>query len=256
MPLRKTCGHCSKEYLVPPAREGSRFCSRQCRSAADRTRETRTIACEACGSRFVAFKDHGHWPRFCCRDCWQADKKQADDRECQTCGGVFKAKSRGMVDDRGRYCSLKCRNIGYRVGDIFECIACGEGFYLQRGRDDRCCSNTCRLEYYKDDRSPAWKGGRYEANGDIMVKMERPGYVGKYMAEHRIVASKAIGRMLFRHEIVIRVSGERDDIRPENLFICATASEYAKRRNGSLPWPTKSNLSTYRDRATPSRSPA
>lgn len=81
-----------------------------------------------------------------------------------------------------------------------------------------------------------------------MVRLERPGYSGPYIAEHRVVASRAIGRMLFSHEIVIHVF-ERHDNSPDNLFICASRSEFNRIRFGSLPWPTRGNLDKYRDKA-------
>ena len=79
-----------------------------------------------------------------------------------------------------------------------------------------------------------------------MTLLVRPGYVSKYIGDHRLAASRAIGRVVTRDEFVIRLNRNPDDNRPENLFICKSNSEFSRRRNGSLPWPTASNLREYK----------
>ena len=74
------------------------------------------------------------------------------------------------------------------------------------------------------------------------------------MGEHRVVASREIGRLVSRDEYVIRINRNPEDNRPENLFICESNSEFSRRRNGSLPWPTASNLCQYKAGAV-SKSP-
>jgi hypothetical protein len=70
---------------------------------------------------------------------------------------------------------------------------------------------------------------------------------GKYIGEHRRIAEAVIGRSLHRSEYVIRVNRRAvTDNRPENLFICATATEFCRRRNGALPWPSASNLHMFK----------
>jgi hypothetical protein len=80
-----------------------------------------------------------------------------------------------------------------------------------------------------------------------MVHLKRVRMASHYIAEHRLVASRAIGRILESHEVVIHIRESGGNV-ADNLFICASRSEYAKRREGSLAWPKKSNLRTYRDR--------
>lgn len=76
-------------------------------------------------------------------------------------------------------------------------------------------------------------------------------YVGRkngdawYVAEHRLVAGRAIGRPLTTAEKVLHINNDALDNRPENLFVCASNSEMRKRVGGTLPWPTESNLSSY-----------
>lgn len=262
MSVQKSCAECDKLYAVPERRAASsRFCSRACKDLNGRTAERRALICENCKEGFVSTKDHGAWPRFCSRDCFLSACVRPEDRACAHCGGMFvSAGSSTSTCGRRLYCSPKCAHEGKKRGEAETCLNCGNSFYRQPSLQKGCCSSACAHEFYRGDRSAGWKGGKYLAtqSNQTMVRLERPGYVGPYIGEHRLIASKAIGRMLWRHEYVIHVSREKDDNSADNLFICASISEYARRRNGSLPWPTTSNLNTYGDREskTPSdRSP-
>lgn len=104
------------------------------------------------------------------------------------------------------------------------------------------------IAYFTAERSAAFKGGRYTvaATGNKFVYVGKDAVgSGSHMAEHRLIASRAIGRPLTRDEFVVRVSRDPDNNDPANLFICESNSEFSKRRNGSLSWPTESNLGTY-----------
>jgi hypothetical protein len=99
----------------------------------------------------------------------------------------------------------------------------------------------------------AFKGGAYlntQANHTFVLVGRREGYASKYTAEHRLVCAKQIGRMLKRGETVIHINNQSLDNKPANLFLCESMSEYAKRRQGSLPWPKKSNLDEYKEKNT------
>jgi hypothetical protein len=113
---------------------------------------------------------------------------------------------------------------------------------------DKCCSAKCKAEYYVGLRSPSYKMGfiNHSQTKEKHILLERPGYKCKYVGEHRVIAGASIGRPLLRGEVVIRVNRNRNDNRPENLFICESNSEFSKRRNGSLPWPSSSNLKNYK----------
>lgn len=247
MPIDKICEGCAKPYRVPPARASSRFCSKACFDVAQ-TGERKSVDCETCGTAFLAAKDHGVWQRFCRRDCFRSQGgNDAESRvpvSCASCGGVF-------VPDRANrtYCSVSCRGAGMRTAEDRNCINCGAAFtmipsFAKKRPEESCCSAECRAAYYTDARSSGWKGGSYlsECAGHRFTLLVRPGYVGKYIQDHRLAASRALGRPVERGEVVIHINRNKADNRTENLFVCGSMSEFSKMRNGSLPWPKKSNI--------------
>lgn len=254
MPINKTCECCHKAYSVTPARaEKTRFCSRACRSASDRTAERRNLTCETCCDTFSAVADHGVWPRFCSRSCFLSQCVRPKEKQCSTCGELFTARSshHDSADGLQEFCSKKCHIESMRRGGEYQCLNCGAAFLLTPSKIGRlsnpgCCSNACRKDFYTGARSPGFKGGHTKTQtGEKHLLLRRPGYAGRYVGEHRVVASREIGRLVTRQEFVIRLNRNPEDNRPENLFICESNSEFSRRRNGSLPWPTKSNLQDF-----------
>jgi hypothetical protein len=138
-------------------------------------------------------------------------------------------------------------------GHVKKCVNCGQEFYIRKAAqakrpDESCCSEKCQHEHYVWEKGTNWKGGKYIDNtsGQRKQRFPREGFASPYLAEHRVIAAKAIGRLLRREEMMLHLNDKADDNRPENLFICASNSEMRRRRNGTLPWPSESNLSTYR----------
>ena len=82
--------------------------------------------------------------------------------------------------------------------------------------------------------SPNWKGGRYQTGkGYIMIYgPDHPSHTSKgYVAEHRLVVEKEIGRLLLRTEYVHHLNGIRDDNRPENLELWQRKDPTGIRKN-------------------------
>lgn len=224
-----TCQKCGGNYYVPPSRVGkSHYCSKRCYDAVRQTGE-----------------------RKVCRD-FGAPKPEW--KECPICGIKFWAtkSSRKTSDGLRIYCSTKCSK-QMRRGSMRTCLCCGKEFYIapakaRQRNSGNCCSAECQKQHYTNERAAQWKGGRYldKHTRTIRVRLERDGFASKYVAEHRVVASRIIGRMLETYEPIIHINNITTDNRPANLFICRTIAELRKRWHGVWPWPQRSNLDRYR----------
>ena len=252
----KQCEYCKKEYKCPNSRASkSRFCTITCRNkfgSLERTEYT----CVTCNDKFMALPDHGAARRFCSRKCFLKNCVQPKDKECENCGAVFAAmRSCGATHGDGRrlYCSKKCYTEHSHKFEEKNCSFCGELFYphsVSRNMTQKTCSLKCRTAFFSGVNAHNFQGGAHKPQ-DSAHKMvligKRKGYVGKYTAEHRVFIAKYLGRMLTRNEIVIHINNQGLDNRLSNLFICASMSEYSRRRSGSLPWPKKSNLEKFKE---------
>jgi len=109
----------------------------------------------------------------------------------------------------------------------------------------------CKGALFSGVNCSAYKNGEHiqqKSSHKFLLVGKREGYVSRYIQEHRAVIAKHIGRMLKRTEIVIHINNNGLDNRLSNLFVCESMSEFSKRRNGSLPWPKKSNVDNYKEK--------
>jgi hypothetical protein len=251
MPITKSCEQCARHY--PAKRQSSRFCCVSCRNANDRTAERRTAQCPACGECFEARKDHGRWAKFCSRACYSSECTKPTDKPCATCGAIFTATKAHHSSEDGlrKYCSKTCQIEGRKKRLDLVCLQCSKPFQrvpsAMSDRDAGCCSRECADLHYVGARSRGFKGGVHVTTqrGERHLLLPRPDRVGRYIGEHRVVATRLIGRLLTADEFVLRLNRVVNDNRPENLFVCSN-SEFGRMRQGSMPWPSTSNLWTYR----------
>lgn len=217
-------------------------------------RERKDIKCARCDSIFNTVQDHGRWPKYCGRACFEAGYTKPVEKNCLTCGNKFMAaKSRHKTTDGMRdYCSNVCRANRPKTWVMSNCKNCGTQVYrtessIKIGKY-LCCSEQCQREYYRLDKSHAWNGGTFisESRGELFAVVPGQKRAKTYRGVHRVIVESHIGRPLIRDEIVIRLNRVPSDNRIENLYVVRTNREFSKMRQGSLPWPHKSNLNTYK----------
>lgn len=51
-----------------------------------------------------------------------------------------------------------------------------------------------------------------------------------------------------RGEVVLCIDGNNNNFAPENLYILPSQKEFGMVKAGTLPWPTESNLNSYKER--------
>lgn len=164
-------------------------------------------------------------------------------RTCAACGAATKRRT-------AKYCSRACFRAAVKVRK--PCASCGQPVSASKRK---FCSNACKDAGRRGPLHRRWNGGRWQrGTGDCSVwvwtgeEIHTPGNIRRAEREHRVVCASAIGRRLHSWELVIHISREMDDNRPDNLFVCGSRAEYSRRRQGALPWPSASNLGTYADR--------
>jgi len=256
-PVVKQCEYCKKEFMCPNHRaDKARFCTITCRNKIDLLPRIE-YTCVNCDDKFMARPDHGADRRFCSRKCFLENCLQPADKECENCGGMFTAMRSSTAtrgDGRRLFCSWKCFTEGSRSFEEKPCVVCGELFYpisAQKNEQQKTCSTKCMAEFFSGVNAHNFQGGEHivkDSNHKMVLIGKRDGYVGKYMAEHRLFIAKYFGRMLTRGETVIHINNQPLDNRLSNLYLCESMSEYSKRRVGSLPWPKKSNLEEYKEK--------
>jgi hypothetical protein len=166
-------------------------------------------------------------------------------KKCQWCNKEFKKPynvSRNGFEKR-KFCSQKCKyqymsdsleiRKKHKVS-LLKRYTSGEklGFQKKNRLWDNPNSIKTQLKKgrkaLKGEESPSWKGGKYISNGYIYIKNWKHPFTtkGHYIAEHRLVMEKYLGRYLERWELIHHKNGRRDDNRIENLEIVINTKHY------------------------------
>jgi len=236
------CKGCGSK-MPTSARTGQSYCSKSCyTSRAPQIERT----CPGCGVKWSAPQSNPS--SYCSKDCLLEDRgwEKRAEKACEMCGTFFVSRYRHDHEGWQKFCSQACAGHALRTMETRICACCGAAFQAYPTTPNRTCSKACKDAFYRLERAYPWNGGVYYTGEVKRVKIDRPGYAAKYDAEYRIIAAKAIGRPLMRHESVIHIDHDKTNNSEDNLFICGSRSEQGRRRGGrTLPWPTNSNLKTY-----------
>lgn len=261
------CMQCAASFLsVPrPGRPGgrTRFCGPACasrhRSDNATSKSHLKRKCKQCGIE----KEAGLFPlrRLVCTACVRLtviarQAKSGEEKECEKCGVLFSSLNtyRGFR----RFCSRECANSAMETKTNKPCLNCGSLVRRKKELERVYCSEACRNKHSIGPNNPTWKGGVIKETGVLTVHVgPRAGYASKSWAVHRCVASNEIGRQLTKAEYVIHLDNNKQNNKPDNLFVCESHSEYMRRLRGvTMSWPTESNLTQLRNaccRHDPSR---
>ena len=85
-----------------------------------------------------------------------------------------------------------------------------------------------KRKFFLGEKSPNWKGGRMLIDNYWYILS--PNHPNKtqmgYVAEHRLVMEKKIGRLLNHDEVVHHLNGIKTDNKECNLVLCKTIAEH------------------------------
>ena len=125
--IERKCKQCGKKFfaLSTQVKENRKiFCSLKCKGIYQKGKRIKKV-CQFCGKEFYIIharqKQAGKFAgKYCSRECsdkgragsgstrWQGDNIK---RVCKTCGKIFFVRPSKLKNDRGKFCSRRCKSI-------------------------------------------------------------------------------------------------------------------------------------------------
>lgn len=102
------------------------------------------------------------------------------------------------------------------------CQTCGEKYKTFPSAKKKFCNNKCYTKLGIGN--PKWRGGFFLLDGyKYIYSPDHPDRTNNgYVAEHRLIMEKMIGRRLTKKEAVHHLNHNRVDNRPNNLHLCTS----------------------------------
>ncbi len=150
---------------------------------------------------------------------------------CKLCKKKYYCRASAYKKGNSKFCSNQCRTTsGHTAKTKKKLSRASKGRKLTKEHKTKISlGNLKRNE--KGERSPIWKGGRFKSkSGYIYIySPNHPNKLfGNYVAEHRLIMEKHIGRYLTKQEMVHHTNAIKNDNRLSNLRLVTKKVHFGK----------------------------